>query len=480
MKSYISRFAETLNSEGGPSVTFGTICYQAKDIVCEINRYARFLASKGVGDRTRVAIISQNHPHFIFALFGSLSIGAIPVLIEDSQDVATLQSLVKDEDLVLTDQKHDLAHPNVVLFDEVEVLSTISEDSVFTVRFKDVDPDRTLIILHSSGTTGLPKKVHYSESNVDWAMSEYSILYGITKQDVVAYMIPVNCCLGVIACCLLPMIHGSGITMISEDNLDEALESIVRTRVTILPATPYLYKYMIRKNLQAYDFSSLRLCDSGGEILPVSVIKKFKEGAGIVITEGYGQTETTSLTHFLVSDESTELRLGSIGRPCTEVTCRIVDPAGHDLGLLEVGELLIHGPMVMKGYDDPELQSFALDSKGYFKTGDLVYRDEDDFYYLVSRKKDLRGDKPEHAMLLRSIEEFVYSLDDVIEAAVLMDTETLVQVLIKPATRKPAILEAMRAQIESSNWSPLRVEHVHFVERIPRTATGKVRKTLLQ
>jgi long-chain acyl-CoA synthetase len=480
MKSYISRFTEVLDSGLNPSITFGSVYYEVDDIIREINRYTQFLASKGVNDRTRVAIISQNHPHFMFALFGALSIGAIPVLIEDSQDEATLQGLVKDETLVLIDRKHDLLHSNIVTFDEIEASTRASGDAVLANRFPDVDSDRTVMILHSSGTTGLPKKVHYSESNIDWAMSEYSMLYGITKQDVVAYMIPANCCLGVIACCLLPMLYGAEVAMILEDNLDEALESMARNKVTILPATPYLYKYMIRKDLRSYDFTSLRLCDSGGEILPVSVIKKFKEGAGVVITEGYGQTETTSLTHFLVSDASGELRLGSIGRPCTGVECRIVDPAGHDLGLLEVGELLIRGPMVTKGYDDAELQAEALDSKGYFKSGDLVYRDEDDFYYLVSRKKDLRGEKPEYAVLLRRIEEYVYSMDEVVEATVLMDSETLLQILIKPATREPNVLDALRSQIESMSWSPLQVEHVHFVERIPRTATGKVRKTLLQ
>lgn len=484
MKSFISKFNENLKKgKKTLKVVYEDEIYNQSEVKLQIEKYASFFVSKGLKNRSRIVIISKNRPYFLFSVFGALSIGSIPVLVEESQGEDDLFYLTKDEEFVLTDRKANYPNKNVFYFEDVESLIKkikISKELSSNKLLSDVESEQTVIILHSSGTTGYPKKVHYSESNIEWADKEYYRLYDMKSNDVYAYILPVNCTLGIIACGLVPMLHKKEIVFMDRHDLDWAMKNIEKRKVNVLAGIPLMYKYMVRFDLKQYDFSSVNVCDSGGEILPVSIIQKFQAGSGVTITEGYGQTETTSLTHFLIPDKQGKLRIGSVGYPCTEVECRLINELGNEASVGEIGELFVRGPMVMKGYDNQELNKSSFTDDGWFITGDVVYKDEDDFYYMVSRKKDLNNASLASGKYIKEIEENLYSLKNVVEATTIMNDKSEVRVFIKPNISNNEEINKLNSEVKSIlNAIPLNIVDIKFVESLPRTATGKVKRRLI-
>jgi long-chain acyl-CoA synthetase len=484
MESFISRFKHQLeDGDKTLKIIFENDIYDQNSVEEYIKKFAIFLSNQGVGDRDRVVIISKNRPYFLFAVFGAMYLGAVPVLVEESQAVEDLFYLTKGEPYVITDRSEIYPNKKVFYFENIlESIKNLNVSKYNSLKTPNetVDEDQTLIILHSSGTTGHSKKVHYSEKNVLWADGEYYRLYDFEHNDIFAYILPVNCTLGIIACGLTPMSHKKEIVFMDRSDLDWALRSIEKHRVNVLAGIPLMYKYMVRLDLSKYDFSSVRVCDSGGEILPIAIIKKFQEGSGVTITEGYGQTETTSLTHFLVPDKEGKLRIGSIGSPCNEVECKIVDEYGHQVKIGEIGELLVRGPMVMKGYDDPELTKLSLTEDGWFVTGDMVYRDSDDYYYIVSRKKDLNNATSKSGLLMKEMEEKLYAIEDIVEATILMDQNSDVRIFVKPGAKINLDLNGLLKSIKNElSKISLKILDIKFVDSLPRTATGKVKRRLI-
>lgn len=484
MKPFISKFYDNLKKgDKTLKIIFEDEVYDQDQIQKMIERYSNFFISKGIKNRSRIVIISKNRPYFLFSVFGALSIGAVPVLVEESQSEDDLFYLTKNEEWVITDRKANYPNKNVFYFGQVEKsIKNIKVTKKFMeVKWpEDVDSEKTVIILHSSGTTGYPKKVHYSEKNIDWADIEYFRLYNMKDNNVYAYILPVNCTLGIIACGLIPMLHKKEIVFMDRQDLDWALKNIEKRRVNVLAGIPLMYKYMVRLDLKQYDFSSVNVCDSGGEILPVSIIQKFQKGSGVTITEGYGQTETTSLTHFLIPDNEGKLRIGSVGYPCTDVECKLINEQGMEASVGEIGELFVRGPMVMKGYDDEELNKSSFTRDGWFITGDIVYRDADNYYYMVSRKKDLNNASLASGKYVKEIEEKLYSLRNVVEATTIMNDKSEVRVFIKPSVLDNDEINKLHNNIRSSLRSiPLNIVDIKFVESLPRTATGKVKRRLI-
>ncbi len=484
MQSFIYSFSNNLKKNPKTlQVIYKNENYSEDKVIEQINLFASYFKSKGISQDTRVVIISQNRPYFIFALYALLSLGAIPLLFERTQQTSDLFELTKDEPFVLTDRPEDYPNTDVYYFDEILSLIIdipVTHDIRNQKDLSNLSPDRTTIILHSSGTTGLPKKVHYSEQNISWAMIEYAKLYEIEKHKSMAYILPVNCCLGIIACGLLPMLYKKEIVFLDPQDIEEALDSIEKFRINIFPAIPQMYRYMVRFDLNKYDLSSLKVCDSGGEMLPIQIIKRFEQGSEVTITEGYGQTETSSLTHFLVPDSLGKLRIGSIGKPCSYVECKIIDQNGKEVPTGNIGELLIKGPMVMKGYDDPVLDSHAYTNDKWFITGDLVYKDQDEYYYIVSRKKDLNNADPNIALFVREIEEELYELPDIVEATTITDSKGKVQIFIKPDQINLDFIEQLKKSVqEKLSHIPVDIIDIKFASFIPRTATGKVQKRLI-
>jgi long-chain acyl-CoA synthetase len=227
-----------------------------------------------------------------------------------------------------------------------------------------------------------------------------------------------------------------------------------------------------------YDVSALRLCISGGAAMPVEVLRQFEDAFDCIVLEGYGLSETSPVASF--NHPGRERKPGSIGTPIRGVEMRVVDASGAEVPQGEVGEIAIRGHNIMKGYlNRPEATAEAVSDDGWFRTGDIGRVDEDGYYYIVDRKKDLiiRGG---YNIYPREIEEVLYEHPEVAEAAVVgiphpeLGEEVGAAVALKPgATVTP---DELRSYVKSQVAAYKYPRRVWIVDALPKGPTGKILK----
>jgi len=227
-----------------------------------------------------------------------------------------------------------------------------------------------------------------------------------------------------------------------------------------------------------YDVSALRVCVSGGAAMPVEVLRQFEDAFGCIVLEGYGLSETSPVASFNHPDR--ERKPGSIGTPIRGVEMRVVDAANNELPQGAVGEIAIRGHNIMKGYwKKPEATADAISADRWFRTGDVGRVDEDGYYYIVDRKKDLiiRGG---YNVYPREIEEVIYEHPGVAEAAVIgMPHAELGEEVGAAVARKPGAsvsADELRAFVKAQVAAYKYPRRVWFVEALPKGPTGKILK----
>ena len=285
-------------------------------------------------------------------------------------------------------------------------------------RIEQTDPGDTAVIVYTSGTTGTPKGAELTHFQLYMNADTPGRLFGIRDDDVVLVVLPLFHVFGLSSQLNVCVRFGATMSLVPRFDPAKVLEVMQRDGVTVFEGVPTMYVALLHHpGLADYDVSKLRIGVSGGAPIPAEVIDAFEEKFGIVILEGYGLTETASTTTFNVS--AAERKIYSVGKPIWGVEVQIWDddngrcPAGAD----HVGEIVIRGVNTMRGYfGNPEATAEAF-AGGWFHSGDLGYRDEDGFYFIVDRKKDLiiRGG---YNVYPREVEEVLYTHPAVAEAAV--------------------------------------------------------------
>jgi long-chain acyl-CoA synthetase len=268
------------------------------------------------------------------------------------------------------------------------------------------------------------------------------------------------------------------LTLIPRFDPAKALEIIQRDKVTIFEGVPTMFSAMLHvEDRDSYDVSGLKLCASGGSAMPVEVLKGFEEAFGCKVLEGYGLSETSPVASFNHPDR--ERKPGSIGTPIEGVEMRVVDDEGNDVAQGEVGEIVIRGHNVMKGYwqrDDATAESIK---DGWFHTGDMAQVDSDGYFFIVDRKKDMiiRGG---YNVYPREIEEVLYEHPAVREAAVVgvphdsLGEEVGAAIALKDGAE--ASEDEIRAFAKERIAAYKYPRQVWFVDELPKGPTGKVLK----
>ncbi|HMS31794.1 MAG TPA: AMP-binding protein [Candidatus Saccharibacteria bacterium] len=471
--SYLESVKQILISdESTLKIIDGDRTFNSTSIKEAIDKYMAYLESKQISKDVQVAILPSRKAEWVFFMYALMFRGITPLVIDRTMNKSGLNVMLHDVDVVYADKEQQLESVNIVRIPE---LDSIDNDTMDKTQLEIIHPDnKTLFTAHTSGTTGIPKKVNYTNDNIAWAVSEYERIYKLKDNDTILFSLPFHYCYSVIPCCVAPMSLGKTIVICPEEDSAEAIANLIeKHEVNILVVNPVFYKSLSSLNLSRYDFSSLRICDSGGESIPIPVVRKMKEKTDVLITEGYGLTETTSLTHFLLPDSNAELRLGSVGQACRQVECRIVDEDYMDVEDGAIGELLIKGPMVAS-YDDHE-QNESANVNGWFKTGDLFYEDKDHFFYLVSRKKDAM-DLPTDLVNTASVNiPLLLSNEQIKDMSYKFLSASELQLFvvgednIDKSLLEDNILHSLPEALSS-------IVTVKFVSLLPRTATGKVLK----
>jgi long-chain acyl-CoA synthetase len=451
-------------------------------------RAASLLRGHGVQPGDRVALMLPNVPHFAIVYYGVLRAGAaaLPMnVLFKRREIAFLLGDSEANVLVAWDGCAEEAE-QAAAESEAECLivapgefEQLLAGAVPLAEVAGREESDTAVILYTSGTTGTPKGAELTHANLARNAEVSRQLFGIGPQSVILGSLPLFHSFGQTCTLNATLLAGGTVTLLPRFDAGQVLEIVQRDRVTVFMGVPTMYNALLNHpERERFDASSLRVCVSGGASLPVELLHGFEEAFGCSILEGYGLSETSPVASF--NHPGAERKPGSIGTPVDGVEMKLVDPDGDDVPLGEVGEILIRGHNVMKGYwRKPEATAEAISADGWFASGDLARMDEDGYFFIVDRKKDLiiRGG---YNVYPREIEEVLYSHPAVREAAVVgvphpeLGEEIGAAVALKPGAEATAdeLRDFVKEQIAAYKYPRL----VWFVEELPKTATGKILK----
>jgi long-chain acyl-CoA synthetase len=451
------------------------------------SRAAGLLRAHGVGAGDRVGLQLPNVPFFPIVYFGALKLGAVVVpmnpLLKDREVAYHLQDsgakvLVAWHGFAEAAQGGaEQAGAECILVAPDDFLQRLAgaEPVEETAERDDEDP---ALIIYTSGTTGTPKGATLSHRNITAAAHAGRDLVGADADSVTVATLPLFHVFGMNSAMNVPLVARGSITLIPRFDPQAALAVIQRDRATTFVGVPTMYTAMLHAPDRAdHDVSSLELCVSGGAPMPAEVLRAFDEAFDAKILEGYGMSESTGMGSFNLPDR--ERKPGSIGVPIGGTEMRLVDDQGRDVATGEPGEILMRGPFVMKHYWNRDDATEEVMGDGWLRTGDVARVDDDGYFFIVDRKKDLiiRGG---YNVYPREIEEVLHTHPAVREAAVVgvphdaLGEEVAAAVSLKPGedASPDDIKQFMKERVAAYKYPRV----VAIVDDLPKGPTGKVLK----
>jgi long-chain acyl-CoA synthetase len=451
-------------------------------------RVAGLLAGHGVGAGDRVGLMLPNVPYFPFAFFGALRLGAVVVPMNPLLKEREVGFHLGDSGARVLLAWHGFADAaragaqaagaDAVIIAPGEFERTLGQaDAVAEVTGRA--DDDTGLILYTSGTTGTPKGAQLTHGNLRSA-AQIAVDLVDAQPDLVAFgALPLFHVFGLTCGLNASTRVGGCLTLLPRFDPGRALEIIQRDGVTEFLGVPTMYTAMLHHpEHEAFDTSCLELCVSGGAAMPVEVLRGFEEAFGCKVLEGYGLSETCAIASFNRPDR--ERKAGSIGIPVPGVEMTLVADDGSEVGEGEVGEILVRGSVVMKGYwNRPDATADTITPDGWLRTGDMGRRDDEGYYSIVDRKKELiiRGG---FNVYPREIEEVIYEHPAIREAAVLavphesLGEEIAAVVVLKDGAQ--ATEEELRDYVKGRVAAYKYPRRVLITSELPKGPTGKILK----
>lgn len=497
------------------------------------NSFARALRENwGVGHGDRVALFLPNSPQFAIAFYGALKAGATvtPVnplytgfelarqirksrarilvaldMFKEKVEDAINEHGAQLDAVIYTGIDDYLPSILAILYKLKEKKPKIRYDGKRIVKFNDlvkdyepqppsvkIDPREDLAaLMFTGGTTGLPKGTMLTHYNLVANVHQIDAWWrpGRKGEDVMVGVLPWFHIYGQTAVLHTGVFRAATILVYPRFDLDRILKDIEKYKPNIFHGVPTIYsKIVSRPDITKYNLRSIEVCISGAGALPKAVAEKFEKLTGAKLREGYGLTETSPVTH--INPIYGKHKIGSIGVPIPSTLAAIADPEKPVLlppG--EIGEIVISGPQVMKGYLDMDEENkrvfFECCGRRWLRTGDIGYMDEEGFFFIVDRKKDVIKYKG-YSVYPREIEEVLYMHDCVTDAAVIgvphphVGERIKAFVTLKPECRgriKPEdIIEFARKHL-----APYKVpKEVEIRDELPKSAVGKILRRILR
>ncbi|MDQ3724224.1 MAG: long-chain fatty acid--CoA ligase [Actinomycetota bacterium] len=451
-------------------------------------RVAAMLKSKGIGPGDRVGIMLPNVPYFPALYYGVLRAGAVVVPMNVLLKGREVAYYLSDSEVKLLFAWHgfmEAAETGAKEAGGVEVVEVEPGEIEGLIFAHEPDEevyecagDETAVILYTSGTTGKPKGAELTHDNLRNNVRVAVGLFDMGVGDVIFGGLPLfhsfgqTCTMNAAICC------GATVTLLPRFDPGKALEILERDRCTVFEGVPTMYGALLNHpERDGCDVSSLRVCASGGASLPVEILRGFEDCFGCKVLEGYGLSETSPVASFNHPDR--ERKAGSIGTPIEGVEMKVVDDDRNEVAQGEIGEILIKGHNVMKGYlNHPEATAEAI-RDGWFATGDLARVDEDGYFFIVDRKKELiiRGG---YNVYPREVEEVLYEHPAIREVAVVgvphaeLGEEIGAAVALKEGEHVEAdeLRDFVKEQLAAYKYP----RQIWFVDELPKGPTGKILK----
>ncbi len=513
--------------------------YTYREFRDECDRMARGLMSIGIKKGDHVGIWVTNYPEWVVAQFALAKIGAVLVTVNPAYRTHELEYVLRQSDataLILignfrtsdyvamlnevipqlresepgqlncadlpflrhvifvpphpeaTESTYDECPPGMWSWDDVKSRNEDVTPAALAQRQSECDPDDVIHILYTSGTTGNPKGVMLSHYNIT-ANGRYAVEgLNFTDQDRLCLPVPLyhcfGCTLGTVACAT------TGATMVLASEYFDPLKTLValeKERCTAVYGVPTMFIAQLgHPDFDKFDLSSIRTGLMAGSPCPIEVMREVIERMGAAeMTVGYGLTEASPVITLTSSHDTLERRVTTVGLVIPNLEAKIVDQeTGEEMPIGEQGELCSRSFMNMKGYYKmPQATAEAIDAEGWLHTGDLATVDDEGYFKITGRLKDMiiRGGENVYP---REIEEFLYSNPKISDVQIIgvpderFGEEIMAWVLLKPdeTATEDEIKEFCRGKIAHFKVP----RYVKFVTEFPMTVTGKIQKFVMR
>ena len=461
-------------------------------------RLANKLRTCNVDRGDRVAIVLPNSAQWVVSYFSIMKLGAVAV---------PLDFRLKGEELfpILTDARVKVAitselYSSVAVFSEVEsingVIVTGERGADGLIRYEEVIGDESLsspvvvessedeeaLYLYTSGTTGKPKGVVLTFANLDMFPEGMGTILKTSEDDVLGCLLPMSHITGPILCNEL-VVRGSTLFIFDQLRPDKILSGIEKQRVTYFHSVPPIFEAILHvPHKERFDLSSLRFIAMMGTSVPLPLLKTFKKTfPSVAVIQGYGLTETSPFITLLPL-EYEQQKMGSIGVAVPRAEVKLVNEQGEEVPVQDVGELIVKGPMLMKGYhNNPDATGERI-RDGWLYTGDLCRKDEDGFYYHLGRKDDM--------IIVGGLNVYPAEVEQVLQAHPLLlevgvvgmpdkDRGEIIKaaVVVKPGSEltKKEIIAYCKERLATFKVPKI----VELWDELPKSSTGKIARRLL-
>ncbi|MBA2872030.1 long-chain acyl-CoA synthetase [Anoxybacillus calidus] len=483
----------------------GTSCTYA-ELDASISKFASGLSQMGVNKGDHVALLLGNSPYFVIGLYGALRAGATVIPINpiytadeisyilnngDVKTVITLDLLIpllekmeerlpQVEHMIICETPQG-KEQGIALLGKMKSFATVIAEGTVTYQGPDLADDDTAVILYTSGTTGKPKGAMLTHKNLYSNAQDSANYLKISDDDRVIATLPMFHVFCLTVALNAPLMNGGTVIIVPKFSPAEIFKVAKECKATVFAGVPTMYNFLLQyPEGNPEDLQTLRLCISGGASMPVALLKNFEKKFKVIISEGYGLSEASPVTCFNPLDRPR--KPGSIGTNIINVENKVVNEFGEEVPVGEVGELIVRGPNVMKGYYKMPEETAAAIRDGWLYTGDLAKMDEEGYFYIVDRKKDMiivGG----YNVYPREVEEVLYNHPDVVEVAVVGVPDPNFGEAVK------CFVVSKNAHLTEEDLIAYCREHlakykvpssIVFLEELPKNTTGKILRRALK
>ncbi|MBM7603603.1 long-chain acyl-CoA synthetase [Metabacillus crassostreae] len=500
---------QTVRSYGNhEAISFYGKTFTYNELAKMVYAFTSSLQQSNVQKGDRVAIMLPNCPQYVVSYYGALSAGAIVTQINPMLVERELEYILNDsgaETIIVFNAFYPLVKL-VQLKTNLKNIITVSLEPTETAQVEDytfesflgkqngqvlpieiMPEDDIAVLQYTGGTTGRSKGAMLSHRNIvanAYQSGEFFKNEIQAGKEKCLTVIPLFHVFGMSSCMNLTILFGNSMIMLPRFDLEEVLQTIKREQPTLFPGVPTMYVAITNHpNAEDYHIESIRICNSGSAPMPVELLKEFERKTGAKILEGYGLSEASPVTH--CNPAFADRKPGTVGLGLPNTAYKIVDVATGtiEVPVGELGEIIISGPQVMKGYwNMPEETAVTL-RDGWLFTGDIARMDEDGYVSIVDRKKDLIIASG-YNIYPRDIEEILYEHPCVQEAVVIgvpdqYRGETVKAFIVlksEKSVTKEEMFDYCRAHIASYKV-PTQVE---FRNELPKTNVGKILRRALR
>lgn len=480
------------------AITFEGETWTYGDLQSRVLKTAAMLQDGGVRAGDRVGFIGLNHPAYFEALFGTSALGAIFVPLNFRLTGPELSYVINDAGVhtIVADGLHRGVIESVrstlpcrryltyegdeAMADGWESFPAAVDSSSPPAGREPHDPSEVAVIMYTSGTTGRPKGAMLTHGNLFWSNVAGLLLADTVEDDITLTTAPLFHIGGLNVTTLATLMKGGEVVLHRSFDASRFLADVASRGITTAFAVPAMLLFLSHHpGFEAADLTTLRLVVCGGAPVPEALIKLYN-GRGILINQGYGLTETAPAATFVTSEWALA-KVGSAGRPPMMIEVKLVDSARQAITSPgELGEICVRGPNVMKGYwNRPDATTEAIDPDGWFHSGDVGYRDEDGFYFITDRIKDMVISGGEN-IYPAGVESVLFEHPSIADVAVVgLPDERWGEIVAAVAVLKPdetLTLEALRTFAGEKLARYKLPRRLEILDALPRNPAGKVVK----